>query len=85
MKIRLIGTVAMAATAAAIALAPIAGAAPTGTTTTNTGGATVVQWPGNAQIIATPGPAAVEAGQLQYPFWGFGPLELHHTLEHHHH
>ena len=55
MKSRFIATVAMAATAAAIGLAPVAAAAPTGTTTTNTGGATVVQSPGNAQVTAYPG------------------------------
>ena len=62
MKIRFIATLAMAATAAAIGLAPIAAAAPTGTLTTNTGGATVVQSPGNAQVTAQPGAAAVQAG-----------------------
>ena len=70
MKMRFIATLAMAATAAAIGLAPVAAAAPTGTLTTNTGGATVVQSPGNAQVTAQPGAAAVQAGQLQYPFFG---------------
>ena len=70
MKMRFIATLAMAATAAAIGLAPVAAAAPTGTITTNTGGATVVQSPGNAQVTAQPGAAAVQAGQLQYPFFG---------------
>src|SRR6476619_1705065 len=83
MKARFIATLAMAATAAAIGLAPIAAAAPTGTLTTNTGGATVVQSPGNAQVTAQPGGAATQAGGLQYPCWGFTPLELHHVGEHH--
>ena len=47
MKIRYIAPVAMVATAAAIGLAPLAAAA---STTTDTGAATVVQSPGNAQI-----------------------------------
>jgi hypothetical protein len=85
MKMRFIAAVAMTATAAAIGLAPIAAAAPTGTSTTNTGGATVVESPGNAQVTALPNAAALQAGELQYPFWGFGPLELHHIAEHHHH
>jgi hypothetical protein len=73
MKSRLLATLAMAGAAAAIVLAPVAVAAPTGTTqTTNTGGATVVQSPGNAQVTALPGSAAVQAGQLQYPFFGYG-------------
>ena len=86
MKMSFIATVAMAATAAAVGFAPIAAAAPTGTTTTNTGGATVVQSPGNAQVTAVPGVAATQAGELQYPFLGIHPLrplELHHVGEHH--
>jgi hypothetical protein len=35
-------------------------------------GATIVQSPGNAQVTAQPGAAAVQAGQLQYPFFGYG-------------
>ena len=78
MKMRLIAPVAMVAAAAAIGLAPIAAAAPTGTTTTNTGGATVVSSPGNSQVTATPGAAAIQAGQLQYPFFGYGDRGFHH-------
>jgi hypothetical protein len=59
-KVRLIAPLAMAATAAAIGFAPIAAAA------------TVVQTPGNAQVTASPGAAAVQAGQLQYPWFGYG-------------
>jgi hypothetical protein len=65
----LIAALAMAGAAGAIVLAPVAAAAPT---TTNTGGATVVQTPGNAQVTAQPGGAALQAGQLQYPFFGYG-------------
>ena len=84
MKIRFIAAVAMTATAAAIGLAPIAAAAPTGTSSIDTGGATVVESPGNAQVTAQPGVAALQAGDLQVPFWGFGPLAFHHQFEHHH-
>jgi hypothetical protein len=83
MRFRFIAPVALAATAATIALAPVAAAAPTATT--NNGGATVVQSPGNAQITAQPGGAAGKAAQLQYPFSGLTPLEMHHQFEHHHH
>ena len=85
MKTRFIATPAMAATAAAIGLAPVAAAAPTGTLTTNTGGATVVQSPGNAQVTALPGAAAVQAGQLQYPFFGgdgVPGIAFHHSGHH---
>lgn len=69
---KFIATLGMAAAAGAIVLAPVATAAPTGTSTTNTGSATVVESPGNAQVTAEPGTAAVQAGQLQYPFFGYG-------------
>jgi hypothetical protein len=69
---KFIATAGMAAVAGAIVLAPVAAAAPTGTSTTNTGGATVVESPGNAQVTAQPGTAAVQAGQLAYPFFGYG-------------
>jgi hypothetical protein len=65
-KIRIVAPLAMAAAAAAIGLAPIAAAA------TESVGSTVVQSPGNAQVTATPGAAAQQAGQLQYPFFGYG-------------
>jgi hypothetical protein len=76
MKLRIIAPLAMAATAAAIGFAPVAAAAPTATT--NTGDSTVVQSPGNVQVTAQPGVAAQQAGQLQYPFYGYGGLLFHH-------
>jgi hypothetical protein len=76
MKIRYIAPLAMVATAAAIGLAPLAAAA---STTTDTGAATVVQSPGNAQITTQPGAAALQAGQQQDPFFGYGGgLLFHH-------
>jgi hypothetical protein len=68
-KIRIIAPIAMAATAAAIGFAPIASA-----------DANVVQTPGNAQVTASPGAAALQAGQLQYPWfgYGYGGLLFHH-------
>ena len=60
---------AAAAIGGAIGLAPIASA-----------DATVHQTPGNAEVTATPGPAAQEAGQLQLPFGGdTGALLFHHN------
>jgi hypothetical protein len=82
MKLRIIAPVAMAATAAIIGLAPVAAAAPTGTTSTDTGSATIVQSPGNAQVTAIPGAAAEQAGQIQYPFFGYGGLLFHHGGHH---
>ena len=68
MKLRYIAPLAIAASAAAIGLAPIASA-----------DATVQQSPGNAQVTATPGAAAQEAAQQQLPFGGdMGALLLHH-------
>jgi hypothetical protein len=85
MRMRLIAPLAMAATAAAIGFAPIASALPTGTST-DTGGSTLYQSPGNAQITAQPGPAAQEAAQQQYPFFGYplygGGLIFHHGGHH---
>ncbi|BBW99391.1 hypothetical protein BST36_12045 [Mycolicibacterium moriokaense] len=80
MKSRFIATAALAAAASAIGLAPIAAAAPMGPQTVNTGGATVVQSPGNAQVTVAPSDAALQAGQLQYPFFGYGlpALAFHH-------
>ena len=69
-KIRIVAPLAIAAAAAAIGLAPIAAAAPTATA--ESVGSSVVQSPGNAQVTATPGAAAQQAGQLQYPFFGYG-------------
>ena len=82
MKLRIIAPVAMAATAAIIGLAPVAAAAPTGTTSTDTGSATVVQSPGNTQVTALPGAAAEQAGQIPYPFFGYGGLLFHHGGNH---
>ena len=68
MNLRYIAPLAIAASAAAIGLAPIAAA------DTN-----VQQSPGNAQITATPGAAAQEAAQNQQPFGGdMGALLYHH-------
>jgi hypothetical protein len=68
MKLRYVAPLAIAASAAAVGLAPIAAA-----------DATVQQHPGNAQITATPGPAAHEAAQNQQPFGGYsGALIFHH-------
>ncbi len=64
-KMRLIAPLAMAATAAAIGFAPLAAA-----------DSTVVQTPGNAQVTASPGAAALQAGQLQYPWFGYGFLAM---------
>jgi hypothetical protein len=68
MKQRYVEALAIAASAAAIGLAPIAAA-----------DATVQQSPGNAQITATPGAAAQQAAQQQQPFGGdIGALLFHH-------
>ena len=67
MKVRIIAPLALAAAAAAIGFAPIASA-----------DSTLVQTPGNAQVTATPGDAAAQAGQLQDPFFGYGGLLFHH-------
>jgi hypothetical protein len=68
MKLPIVAPLVIAASAAAIGLAPIAAA-----------DATVQQSPGNAQITATPGAAAQEAAQNQQPFGGdSGALLYHH-------
>jgi hypothetical protein len=68
MKLRYVAPLAIAASAAAIGLAPIAAA-----------DASMQQSPGNAQIVATPGAAAQEAAQGQQPFGGeSGALIFHH-------
>ena len=68
MKLRYVTALAIAASAAAIGLAPIAAA-----------DVTVKQSPGNAQITATPGAAAEQAEQQQQPFGGdMGALLFHH-------
>ena len=79
MRINSYITTLLAAGAAAFAIAgaPMAAAAPTGTT--NATGSTVHQAPGNAQITAAPGAAAQQAAQLQQPFGGdTGALLFHH-------
>ena len=68
MKLRYLAPLAIAASVAAIGLAPIAAA-----------DVTVQQSPGNAQITATPGAAAEQAAQQQQPFGGdMGALLFHH-------
>jgi hypothetical protein len=68
MKLRHFTPLAIAASAAAIGLAPIAPA-----------DVSVQQNPGNAQVTATPRGAAQEAAQLQQPFGGdMGALLFHH-------
>ena len=67
MKLRYVSPLAIAASAAAIGLAPLAAA-----------DATVQQSPGNAQITATPGAAAQQAAQNQQAFGGdMGALLFH--------
>jgi hypothetical protein len=63
------------ASAVAIAVAPLAEAAPT---CTSTGLASVCESDGNAQISATPPPVDYQA---QYPFFG-GLLLFHHGGRH---
>ena len=79
MRINSCITTLLAAGAAAftIAAAPMAAAAPTGTT--NATASTAHQTTGNAQITAKPGAAAQHAAQLQQPFGGdMGALLFHH-------
>ena len=64
-KLHIVVPFAIAASATAIALAPVASA-----------DVTVEQTPGNVQVEATPGVAALQAGEDQMPFgvfWGGGP------------
>lgn len=70
---------AVGASVAAIAVAPIAQAAPTGPICTSTGTATQCQSAGNAQISATPPPVNYQA---QYPFFGAYGLLFHHGGHH---
>jgi hypothetical protein len=68
MNLRYVAPLAIAASAAAIGLAPIAAA-----------DSSVHQSPGNVQVTATPGIAAQEAAQNQQPFGGdSGALLYHH-------
>ena len=64
------------ASAAAIAVAPLAEAAPI---CTSTGAASLCQSAGNAQITATPPPVDYQA---QYPFFGGYGLLFHHGGHH---
>ena len=60
--------VGIAAAAVAVGLAPIASA-----------DVSVQQTPGNAQVVASPGPASQEAAATQMPFGGdSGALLFHH-------
>jgi hypothetical protein len=67
--------------AVAIAVAPLAGAAPSGPTCTSTGAVSVCQTDGNAQVTATHPPVNY---QSQYPFFGPYPYGLlfHHGGHH---
>jgi len=68
MKLRYVAPLAIAASAAAIGLTPIASA-----------DVSVQQTPGNAQVTASPGEAAQQAAQNQMPFGGdMGALLFHH-------
>jgi hypothetical protein len=67
MKLHYLAPLAVAASAAAIALAPIASA-----------DVTAQQSPGNAQIVATPGAAAQQAAESQMPFGGDSNALLFH-------
>ena len=67
MKLRHGAALAIAVSAAAIALAPIASA-----------DVSMQQSPGNAQVTATPGVAAQEAAQNQMPFGGDSSALLFH-------
>jgi len=68
MKLRYVAPLAIAASAAAIGLTPIASA-----------DVSVHQTPGNAQVTASPGAAAEHAAQQQLPFGGdMGALLFHH-------
>lgn len=68
MKLPYVATIVVStASAAAIAMAPLAAA-----------DSTVHQKPGNAEITATPGEAAHEAAQIQEPFGGSGSALIFH-------
>ena len=86
MKLRHLAPLAITASAAAIALAPIASAADVVSVQQSPGngvqqspGNGVQQSPGNAQVTVTPGAAAQQAAQQQLPFGGdVGVLLFHH-------
>jgi len=78
MKLRHLAPLAITASAAAIALAPIASAADVVSVQQSPGNG-VQQSAGNAQVTATPGAAAQQAAQQQLPFAGdVGALLFHH-------
>jgi hypothetical protein len=66
---------AAGASVAAITIAPVAQAAPSGPHCEFTGNASVCQSEGNAQISATPPPVNYNA---QFPFFGGYALLFHH-------
>ena len=68
-----------AAGAAAIAVAPLADAAPTAPVCSFTGNASVCQTEGNAQVSALPPTVAY---QPQYPIYGYDGLLFHHRGRH---
>jgi len=65
-KARFLAPLAVAAGGLAIVLAPTASAAPIAPPAP----LPAQHVPGNAQFAARPGPVPVQAGALQYPFWG---------------
>ena len=67
------------ASALAIAVAPLAEAAPTGPTCVSTATSSLCQTAGNAQFNATPPPVDYQA---QYPFFGGYGLLFHHGGHH---
>ena len=78
MKLRHLAPLTITASAAAIALAPIASAADVVSVQQSPGNG-VQQSAGNAQVTATPGAAAQQAAQQQLPFGGdVGALLCHH-------
>ncbi|AGB23905.1 hypothetical protein Mycsm_03620 [Mycobacterium sp. JS623] len=67
MKLHYVAPLAIAVAAVTLTVAPIASA-----------DVSVQQAPGNAQIIATPGPASQQAAQSQQPFGGDSNALLFH-------
>jgi hypothetical protein len=68
-----------AAGAAAIAVAPLADAAPTAPACTFTGNSSLCETEGNAQVSALPPTVAY---QPQYPIYGYDGLLFHHRGRH---
>ena len=56
MRLRYLAPLAVAAAAATIGLAPVAGAAPTGPSSvcTGTGNSTMCQWAGHVNVVSSP-------------------------------